>query len=142
MGIGNHGVLVFGMALRDDQADVAYGLHERYLGHHVHLPGEDATIPDRGRLRRQEAVEVPQSDLDGRHWIGVWLADLPALPPAIEHKVWQADSPELAGLVRLPHVDDRVRKRAAEALAYFSAWCARRGVDLGPPALLVVADYD
>jgi hypothetical protein len=141
MKVGDHGVLVFGVALRDDQADVVYGLYARYLDRHVHLPGEDKLIPRQGTLRRQEAVEVPTTDLDGRHWIGVWLADMLALPPVLEHKVWPADSQELAGLVRLPHVDTRVRHRAAEAMALFAAWCERRGVTLGQPQLFVSADY-
>jgi hypothetical protein len=142
MGIGDHGVLVFGVALRDDRADVAYGLYERWISHRVLLPGDEPDLPALGQLRRREAVEKPQNDLDGRHWIGVWLADLPALPPALEHKVWPADAPELAGLVRLPAVDERVMARAVGAFTYFGAWCLRRGVDLGPPSLLVSADYD
>src|SRR5262245_26898298 len=126
MGIGDHGVLVFGVALRDDQADVAYGLYERWMSHRVRLPGDEPDIPDLGKLRRREAVETPSNDLDGRHWIGVWLADLPALPPVLEHKVWSHDAPELADLVRLPLVDERVMARAVEAFGYFSAWCQRR----------------
>lgn len=140
MGCGDVGVLLFGFALADNQADVMYGLVDRYQSNHVQLPGE---TDNRGRWEvSRPSVGVPMSPANGRHWVGVKVADLGPLPPVLEDEVHPADSPKLEGLVRMPSLRAEDRKHAAEELALFVAWCKRRDVHLPEPGLFVVADYD
>lgn len=128
MGAGNITVLFCGVPLRDEQADVAYGLLERGRG--VPLPGDVSAA-------HTYSMSQPYAPVGGRHWIGARIAECDMLPENMRDRVYAAS--EAVTAIDLPSVN------ASEARAsweHFAAWCKRRGVDLGTGGLYVVADYD
>jgi hypothetical protein len=136
----------YGVPLADNEADRVLGMRHRYeekaYGHREvfrGVPLSDET-PEPGKGRHGHCIVCPLEEKSGRLWVGVQLGDFGGpLPEDRQGKVWSADAPEVRGVSDIPS------EPPASAVArweHFAAWCKRRGVDLPPANICLVADYD